>query len=114
MRLIEHPERPPGTCCVIPGRAQDPEGFIDTGNDMPIVEPHIYVSVAAVREMAREVGLPTAEEHADACAQRDELDARVAELERECNQLQTALDATEIVQSYARRSQPRTSHQEAA
>lgn len=47
----------PRQCAVYPGRSKDPEGFIDTGNILPGWDGHVYISITAVKEMGRTVGM---------------------------------------------------------
>lgn len=58
MRVVAHAAIRPHRCAVIPfiGNSNTAEGFIDTGYDLPGWDPHVYVSVQAVKEMARLIG----------------------------------------------------------
>ena len=58
MRWVQHPAMRPHHCAVIPflGASNAKMGFIDTGVDLPGYDPHVYVSVEAVHEMAKAVG----------------------------------------------------------
>lgn len=58
MRWVQHAAIRPHRCGVIPfvGNATAKQGFIDTGVDLPGWDPHVYVSVEAVQEMARMIG----------------------------------------------------------
>jgi hypothetical protein len=58
VRLVTHAAIRPHRCAVIPfiGNSNAKEGFVDTGMDLPGWDPHVYVSVEAVKEMARLIG----------------------------------------------------------
>lgn len=59
MRFVEKAVTFPMRCAVIPYIGQNHEkGFIDTGVEIPASakDSHVYVSVAAVEQMARMVG----------------------------------------------------------
>lgn len=58
MRWVPHAALRPHTCAAIPfiGNSNAKKGFIDTGRDLPGWDPHVYISVEAVEEMARMVG----------------------------------------------------------
>ena len=57
MRWVATPASRPHHCAAVPFIARDEEGFIDTGSELPGYDNHVYVSVKAVREMARMVGM---------------------------------------------------------
>lgn len=84
MRFVEQAAIRPSRCAVfphIPGNHRD--GFIDSGSELlsSAHDNHVYVSVVAVREMARMIGW------LDPDAKRD-LENRVAVLERENHRLE--------------------------
>jgi hypothetical protein len=58
MRWVPHAALRPHHCAAIPfvGNSNAKGGFIDTGVDLPGWDPHVYVSVDAVQEMARMIG----------------------------------------------------------
>jgi hypothetical protein len=58
VRLVQHAALPPHRCAVVPfiGNSSAKRGFVDTGMDLPGRDPHVYVSVDAVEQMARMVG----------------------------------------------------------
>lgn len=89
MRFVERAPVRPHHCAVIPHLgANHKDGYIDSGNEMSCIDPHIYVSVVAVREMARLIGDPSREEFEAATA-------RVAQLEEELAAAKDALDSAE-------------------
>ena len=84
MRLVAHAAIRPHRCAVIPfiANSNTAEGFIDTGYDLPGWDPHVYVSVQAVKEMARLIGWGpqlTDPEPARLKARVAELEAQVAD-----------------------------------
>ena len=85
MRIVKEAARIPHHCVVYPHLgAKQVEGYVDTGNDLTCIDPHIYLSVVAVREMAKLIGLPDAQEHEAAVA-------RVEQLERDLDEARSAL-----------------------
>lgn len=56
-------------CAVIPSRTEDPEGWIHTGHCFPGTEQEVIVSVAAVKEMGRLIGLVDASQYDEALAE---------------------------------------------
>lgn len=62
--------------CAVTNRGSDPDGFIDTRHVLAGLDRHIYISVAAVKEMGRMIGMYTKEDV-------DGLKQRLEELERE-------------------------------
>lgn len=82
MQRVDRPTIDPAKCAVLL-KTDDPVGWIDTGIDLTGFDPHVYVSHGAVREMARLFGYLTPEESVALMTERDELAARVGELELE-------------------------------
>jgi len=81
MRWTEKALMRPHQCVMIPHLGDDhPDGYIASGNIMTFLDGEPHVSVVAVREMARLIGLPTAEVHEGVCAEVARL---TAELEQE-------------------------------
>jgi len=70
------------SCAVIPNRTTDPEGFVDTRQELGGYK--VFVSVAAVREMARLVGIP---DQAEVEALVAEMEARISEQTEELQKL---------------------------
>jgi hypothetical protein len=84
--MLTHPR----TCAVIPNRTTDPEGFVETGTTCQCgIRTHI--SIGAVREMARMVGMVKAEEVETLV---EETDARIESMRREIAELQTQVETT--------------------
>jgi hypothetical protein len=78
VRVVPKPEMNPARCAVLPQLSEDREGFVDTGNTLPFIEPRIYVSATACRMLGAQFGMVTGEEHAEL---QDELAAAQGELE---------------------------------
>lgn len=97
MRLVPHAAIRPHRCAVIPfiGNSNTKRGFFDTGVDLPGWDPHVYVSVEAVEQMASQVGWQPnqiAAGYARQVKDRDQqigtLEARIAELEQQVSAVQ--------------------------
>lgn len=82
--IVTEPVMRPNVCALSPQTARDPEGFIDTGTKLPGVSPRVYLAMGSVRDLVRSLGWPTE-------AERDDLVARVAELEAERDRLRAEL-----------------------
>lgn len=101
MRWVPHAAMRPHRCAAIPfiGNSTAKKGFIDTGQDLRGWDPHVYLSVEAVEQMARMIGWQpqhVAAQHADVSRRRDE---RVKELEAERDELQRRLEAVDVLKS---------------
>jgi hypothetical protein len=77
-------------CAVFRSRREDPDGFIDTGQQ--IAGLPLYVSAEAVRVMGGEVGLVPREQVAEAKAEALTLRHRVTQLEDELDSVNRELD----------------------
>lgn len=99
MRWVQHASHRPARCAALPfvGNSNAQRGFIDTGVDLPGWDPHVYVSVEAVEEMGRMVGLVRPAELLTVRRERDEAVARVAELEVELARARGELDAVGVL-----------------
>lgn len=102
MRWVQHAAMRPHHCAAIPfvGNSNARKGFIDTGIDLPGWDPHVYVSVDAVEQMARMVGWQPAHVQQgvrDRMAGKDQeieqLTARVTELEEQLQAVQVLKNA---------------------
>lgn len=97
MRWVRTPAIRPHRCAAIPFITNDQKGFIDTGYDLMGWDPHVYVSVTGVEQMARMIGwIP-----GGAVLQHEEdkktLQSELQAARDEISQLRAQLDATEIV-----------------
>jgi hypothetical protein len=82
MRWVPVAAQRPHRCAAIPlVGAHHAKGFIDTGYDLHGWDPHVYISVVAVEEMARMIGWVRPGDVAGREAEVDGLKVRVAELE---------------------------------
>lgn len=94
MRFVERAVSRPSTCAVIPGRgAAEKEGFIDTGNELMGWDPHVYISFAGAREVARFIGWVDPESVAGLQEEVQVANDRIAELEQELNDAELDLQA---------------------
>lgn len=101
MRFVDRPTGRPATCAIIPGRgaAAEKGRWLDTHNELPGFDPHIYISEAGGCEVARMLGWtsPT-----DALEMRDEnlrLGLRVRELEDELSASEAVFQAIDSLES---------------
>lgn len=97
MRWVPHAAISPHRCAVIPyvGNSNTNKGFIDTGMDLPGWDPHVYVSVEAVEEMARLCGWEPQHVVSGEQGKVARLEAQVAELEAELAEADRFREATE-------------------
>lgn len=107
MKLVHELLSPPHSCAVIPGRGVEAEtdGFIDTMNDMPAIDPHIYVSVRAVREMGELIGMKSVEDYDQAIELAVAAQDRIETLEAELAEADRALEGVEVLTRRAEREQ---------
>jgi len=88
--IVEKPVQAPG-CCIASLQSEDYEGFIDTLNSPSFVDPHVYISVSWVKEVARKLGWT---DEADVAALAQEIKRLEAKLEEAEKAIQ-AIDALE-------------------
>lgn len=101
MRWVAHAALRPHVCAAIPfiGNSNAKKGFIDTGCDLPGWDPHVYISVEAVEEMARMIGWQpnhVQQGHKNAVA---ELERRLEESRAENARLVEQLDAVKVLKN---------------
>lgn len=72
--------------CAVTARGDDPEGFIAADNNLMGFDPKVFISVAAVKEMAHMIGMVSPEDI-------EPLVKRAQELEHEFSAVQNQLDA---------------------
>lgn len=120
MRFVEKAEIRPGRCAVIPTiPGNHVDGFFDTGSEMPGFDNHIYVSLVAVREMARKLNWVSPETYQEALDQVAALERQIKDLEAdllEADKFASAVDVLESRDFRARKKpgRPKTKHEEAA
>jgi hypothetical protein len=96
MRLVDRPEWSPHYCA-ISLKDDDPEGFIDTEMNLPVVEPHIFVAVSSARELGRFVGMVDGSEHAKTAARLEAAMGEIARLNERLSDKQEQLDAVQVL-----------------
>lgn len=100
MQIVDRPNIQPGHC-IVNLSAEDTRGFIDTGLDPAVVDPRVYVSYAAVRDMARLFGfvdpveLGARDEALEHALKRiEDLEDQLAEADRYAEAAEYTLSAT--------------------
>lgn len=100
MRFVERADIRPHYCIVFPHLGSDHSmGYIDTGNEITAIDPHAYVSVVAVEEMAKLIGYPTREAHAEAVSEVARLSAELEQERAARADAERALDAIDALES---------------
>ena len=102
MRFVEKAVINPMRCAVLPQiGANHDQGYIDSGSEMIASgrDQHVYVSVVAVREMARLLGFPSPEEFAEVESDRDAIAAELADAQEDLAKADTYLDAIDVIES---------------
>jgi hypothetical protein len=99
VRLVDRPVLRPSHCAVFPFRAEDPDGFVDTGSELPGFDNRVYVSAAAVREMAKLLGFPSPEEHSRVLGELERLRGEVERLEGEVREYDRRFEAIDVLES---------------
>lgn len=84
LNIVDRPTMVPGQCAASL-LDEDPNGFIDTFNTPPFVDPRIYISVSWVLETGRKLGLVDAAEVADLAAENESLREQLEEATKTLN-----------------------------
>lgn len=79
--VVEKPTQAPG-CCIASLKDEDYEGFVDTGNNPTFVDPHVYVSVSWIKQVARVLGMEDGDQIEELRGQIEELEGKLIEAER--------------------------------
>lgn len=77
--------------CAVSGRSADPEGVFATHRVLAGIDPEVYVSAAAAKEMARELGWHSP-------ADIEELVTKAREMATEIESLKSLLEKVETMQ----------------
>lgn len=108
MRIVPHAVARPNQCVVYPQLGSNhAEGYFDTGNELPAIDPHIYVSVAAAKEMARELGYVSGEDHAELIAELEAVRSDLDDALGQIGELDTVIDAIDTLESAEFRARKR-------
>jgi len=96
MRVIPTAPQRPNHCAVVSTRHHDEEGFVDTGSELPGFDNHVYISVTALREMAKLINLtdPSVNERTI-----ELLSERVAKLEQEVTEADAFIAAVGAIRT---------------
>lgn len=97
MRWVQQATLRPHHCAAIPfvGNSNAKKGFFDTGQDLPGWDPHVYVSVEAVEEMARLIGWQPAHVGQQNTAVLEEKDREIALLREQLEEADRFAEAAE-------------------
>ena len=101
MRLVDRPERMPHHCAVTL-KADDPKGFVDTGTELPCIDPHIYLSVSWLHDIALDVGLVDEAQLREALDRVESLEHQLAAKQDELAAVNAELDAISVIESSER------------
>lgn len=93
MRIVAKPSALPQHCAVLPHKRRDPDGFIDTGNTLPMMNDQVYISASAVYAMAKKYGLPGKGELEAAQSELKTLRTKVSTLETALSKANSHLEA---------------------
>ena len=88
--------------CAVTLKAEDPLGFIDTGTELPCIDPHIYLSVSWLHDNAEQMGLVSEEVHNAALERIEELERDREQRDLELRELNAQLDAISVIESAER------------
>ena len=100
MRIVDVAEHPPGYCAVL-GRSGGP--FIETGSNIPVFDPRVYVSIEAVKLMADMIGMVPEEKYHAVVDENNGLELACGELEAELKEANRELDSIEFINSRRQR-----------
>jgi hypothetical protein len=76
-----------------------PKGYIDTGNELTVIDPHAYISVEAVEQCAQFIGYPTKDEHADALARIERLEQELESTKNALAEADRLVEAIDVIES---------------
>lgn len=101
MRWVQQATMSPHRCAAIPfkGNSSTARGFIDTGMDLPGWDPHVYISVDAVEQMARMIGWEPRIVAQQQAVKVETLKERIAELEAELAESERKLEAVQVLKA---------------
>lgn len=100
MRLVPSAVVRPHHCAVYPHLGSNQrEGYFDTGTQMNAIDPHVYVSVVAVKEMAAQLGYVPPEDHGAKCVEVEELKLALDHLLAESAEAARKLEAIDVIES---------------
>lgn len=97
MRLVP-PDNLPHRCAVIPGRAKDPDGWVQTGVVLNGWDQEVEISAAGAREIGRKVGMVPKAEVEEYLEQVRAMDSEIQYLDERCAELETASNAIREIQ----------------
>lgn len=103
----------PMRCAVLPQIGPNhPDGYIDTGSELPgrgdRWDDHVYVSVVALREMLKVVDWPLPEEHEALERRVAELEDKLAMVEAERDRYEAVIDGIDAIESADFRARKKT------
>ena len=108
MRFVTKAEMRPHACAVYPHLgSQQQEGYFDTGSNMPgpgVWINHIYVSVVAVKDMARKLNWISDTEAGELRAQIHQLEQERDEAIARADAAEAVVDAIDVIESEAFRA----------
>ena len=88
-RLVDRALIRPNHCAVYHSLGQAPtKGLVHTGTMLPGFDNDVYLSVQLLEDVCAFLGWPTVESYQEVVQERDELRARVAELEADAAEFQ--------------------------
>lgn len=87
--ILVPPDNVPHRCAVIPGRSDDPDGWIKTGCVLTGFDPEIEISVTGAKELGRLVGMVPAEEVEALAHRASELQAELALVTERLEKIET-------------------------
>jgi len=106
VRIVRKAEIRPMKCVFYPQIGHDhPKGYVDTGMDMLGVDPHAYISIQAIEDIASHLGWLTPAENKRMCEELATAHEKIIQLEDENNKLDEEAQAIDVLRG--RGYQPR-------
>lgn len=99
MRVVPKLEFYPSHCVVFPQISHDPDGFVDTGNTLPYVEPRVGISLTACRALGEKAGMVSGDVHQKALDEVERLSDELALAHAELAETQAFQDAIDVIES---------------
>ena len=104
MLFVDEAVQPPHRCAVT-GRSD--RGMLDTGLDIPCVDPHVYISAEGMRQLAQFFKYVESDTHEQLKDELIEARERIAALELEVLEADKVVQAIDVMESHDFRARKR-------
>ncbi len=100
LNLVEKAVIRPMKCVFYPQIGHDhPKGYVDTGMDMLGVDPHAYISIQAIEDIATYLGYLAPAENERMCSDLASAHEEIIKLEQEIKEADEVINAIDVIES---------------